>query len=218
MLGNRIQRARKALGLSLRDLGKQIALSHAAVKKYEDNVVTPSSDVLIKLAKALHVANLNLHSEESVKAIHAGGSQWAFYNGGNRWTFGDYMYKATKQFDMKFRISWHWGSLMGDPYYNLDGCEHDYAWCNASPDGQLIPSIEFERLREGLGDYRRLLTLARLAKEKTGTPAAIAAEKLIAGRLASFKLGQRDHDSLFGLDDWRVFRGKVNDAIDALRE
>lgn len=55
MLGNRIQRARKALGLSLRDLGEQIALSHAAVKKYEDNVVTPSSDVLIKLAKALHV-------------------------------------------------------------------------------------------------------------------------------------------------------------------
>ena len=55
MLGKRIQRARKALGLSLRDLGEQIALSHAAVKKYEDNEVTPSSDVLIKLAKALHV-------------------------------------------------------------------------------------------------------------------------------------------------------------------
>ena len=55
MLGKRIQRARKALGLSLRDLGEQIALSHAAVKKYEDNNVTPSSDVLIKLAKALHV-------------------------------------------------------------------------------------------------------------------------------------------------------------------
>jgi len=55
MLGKRIQRARKALGLSLRDLGEQIALSHAAVKKYEDNEVTPSSDILIKLAKALHV-------------------------------------------------------------------------------------------------------------------------------------------------------------------
>lgn len=55
MLGNKIQRARKALGLSLRDLGEQIELSHAAVKKYEDNQVTPSSDILIKLAKALHV-------------------------------------------------------------------------------------------------------------------------------------------------------------------
>lgn len=55
MLGNRIQRARKALGLSLRDLAAQVALSHAAVKKYEDNEVTPSSDILIRLAKALNV-------------------------------------------------------------------------------------------------------------------------------------------------------------------
>lgn len=55
MLGQRIQRARKALGLSLRELGEQISLSHAAIKKYEHNEMTPSSDVLIKLAKALQV-------------------------------------------------------------------------------------------------------------------------------------------------------------------
>jgi len=55
MLGKRIQRARKALGLSLRDLAEQVALSHAAIKKYEDNEVIPSSDILIKLGKALHV-------------------------------------------------------------------------------------------------------------------------------------------------------------------
>lgn len=55
MLGNRILRARKALGLSLRDVAKEMALSHAAIKKYEDNKVTPASDVLLKLAKVLHV-------------------------------------------------------------------------------------------------------------------------------------------------------------------
>lgn len=55
MFGNRIQRARKALGLSLRDLAEQVGLSHAAIKKYEDNLATPSSDMLIQLAKALHV-------------------------------------------------------------------------------------------------------------------------------------------------------------------
>ncbi len=55
MLGKRIQRARKAMGLSLRELGGHTALSHAAIKKYEDNEVTPSSDILLKLAKALHV-------------------------------------------------------------------------------------------------------------------------------------------------------------------
>ena len=55
MLGNRIQRARKALGLSLRDVAKQLGLTHAAIKKYEDNLVTPSSDILIKLAQILKV-------------------------------------------------------------------------------------------------------------------------------------------------------------------
>ena len=98
---------------------------------------------------------------------------------------------------MKFRLSWHWNAAAGDPYYALDCREDDYAWCNATPDGKLIPWIEFERLREGLDDYRRLLTLARLAKEKAGTPAAQAARKLIATRLAAFKLGQRDHEALF---------------------
>ena len=148
------------------------------------------------------MANWNGHDEDSVNLLHEAGSDWAFYNGGNRWTFGDYLYKAAKQFGMKFRISWHWNVVAGDPYYALDCREDDYAWCNSSPDGQLIPAIHFEQLREGLDDYRRLLTAARLAKERAGTPAARAAEALIAERLAAFKLGQRDHDSLFGPDDW----------------
>ena len=99
-----------------------------------------------------------------MKLLHDAGGDWAFYNGGNRWTYGVYMYKAAKQYGMKFRLSWHWNAAAGDPYYALDCREDDYAWCNSSPDGELIPAVQFERLREGLGDYRRLLTLARLAQ------------------------------------------------------
>ncbi len=128
-----------------------------------------------RLSKALHVANWNGHDEASVKLIHQAGGEWAFYNGGNRWTFGDYMYKAAKQYGMKFRMAWHWNAVAGDPYYALDCREDDYAWCNAAPDGRLIPSVEFERLREGLDDYRRLLTLSRLAAERPGDPAARSA-------------------------------------------
>lgn len=54
-LGIRLQQARKASGLSLRTLAQQVALSHAAIKKYEDGIVYPSSDVLLKLAAALKV-------------------------------------------------------------------------------------------------------------------------------------------------------------------
>lgn len=55
MIGARIKRARGAAGLSLRALAENIGVSHAAVKKYEDGIVVPSSDILIKLAKSLNV-------------------------------------------------------------------------------------------------------------------------------------------------------------------
>jgi hypothetical protein len=168
-------------------------------------------------AKSFQVADWNLHSEASVRLLREAGVDWGFYNDGSRWTFGDYLYKTVKQFDLKFRLSWHWNAAAGDPYYALDCREDDYAWCNATPDGRLVPAIHFEQLRAGLDDYRHLLTLARLAKAKAGTPAAQAAEALLARRLNSFKLGQRDHDALFGADDWQTARHQAAEAIDALR-
>jgi hypothetical protein len=170
-----------------------------------------------RLAKALHVVSWNDHDEAAVRLIHDAGADWAFYNGGNRWSYGTYMYKAAKQYGMKFRLSWHWNVVAGDPFYALDCREDDYAWCNSSPDGQLIPSVEFERLREGLDDYRRLITLERLASEHQVAPAAQAARQLIATRMGAFKLGQRNHDALFGPGDWMSFRRQVDDLIEALR-
>ena len=170
-----------------------------------------------RLSKALHVPNWNGHDEAGVALMHEAGRDWAFYNGGNRWTYGDYMFKAASQHRMKFRIAWHWNCAAGDPYYALDCREDDYAWCTATPDGRLVSTLVLERLREGLDDYRRLITLARLAREQAGTPAARAAEKLIADRMAAFKLGQRDHDAVFGPDDWAASRRRTGHAIEALR-
>lgn len=175
------------------------------------------NDPHLALAAALHVANVNLHDEASIALIHKAGADWAFYNGGNRWTFGTYMYKAVKEFGMKFRLTWHYNVVAGDPYYALDCREDDYAWCNSSPDGTLIPSLRFERLREGLEDYRMMLTLARLAAENPGTPASSAAGKLIVDRLAAFKLGQRNHDAIFPTADYNDFRRRMAEAIAALR-
>jgi len=170
-------------------------------------------DAHFRLSKALHVANWNLHDEASVNLVHGEGGHWAFYNGGNRWTYGVYMYKAAKQFDMKFRLSWHWNVVAGDPYYALDCREDDYAWCNSSPQGELIPSVHFERLREGLDDYRYMLTLQRLAEAKMDS----AALALIQDRLAAFRLGQRDHDALFPKSDWQEYRLKLAETIERLR-
>jgi hypothetical protein len=178
---------------------------------------TSGPDPHFRLAKALHVVSWNDHDESGVSLLHHAGSDWAFYNGGNRWTYGTYMYKAAKQFGMKFRLSWHWNVAAGDPYYALDCREDDYAWCSASPGGELIASVEFERLREGLDDYRRLITLARLAGQHPDAPAARAGRELIAQRMAAFSLGQRDHDALFPPNDWSTFRHRLDDLIEALR-
>jgi len=55
MFSVRLRHARKAAGLSLRDLGALVGISHAAIKKYEDGISMPSSDVLMRLSDALKV-------------------------------------------------------------------------------------------------------------------------------------------------------------------
>jgi hypothetical protein len=172
-------------------------------------------DPHFRLSKALHVADWNEHDNASVKLLQDAGGDWAFYNEGNRWTYGVYLYKAAKQHGLKFRVSWHWNNAAGDPYYALDCREDDYAWCNCSPDGELIPAVHFERVREGLDDYRRLVTLARLAREQAGKPAAAEAERLIADVLAGFELGQREPKG--GPATYADIRGRLDAAIEKLR-
>ncbi|HEY5960571.1 MAG TPA: hypothetical protein VIV60_28655 [Polyangiaceae bacterium] len=178
---------------------------------------TDQTDQHFLLSKELSVTNWNAHDEDSVNLLLKAGGNWAFYNRGDRWTFGEYLYKAAKQFGMKFRLSWHWNVAAGDPYYALDCREDDYAWSAGTPLGQLVPSVEFERIHMGLDDYRSLLTLGRLARQNSANPAAKSANALIARRLSTFKLGQRDHDAVFPIDDWEKFPSEVANAIDALR-
>ena len=166
------------------------------------------------LARALTVPALAIHGEASVNRLRAAGGQWAYYNGGSRWTFGEYLYKAAREFHVQYRLAWHWNASAGDPYYALDCREDDYAWGSAAPDGQVIPSVEFFRIAAGLTDYRYLLTLAGLAQEKAGTPAAQAAEQWLARRMAAFRLG--DSERSLQPEDWRAFRMEAGDAIEAL--
>lgn len=55
MIGERIQRARQAAGLSLRELAEVAGVSAMAISKYEREQNTPSSNVLISLSNALGV-------------------------------------------------------------------------------------------------------------------------------------------------------------------
>lgn len=55
MFGERLVRARKTSGLSLRALAENVGVSQTAINKYEKGLLTPDSTMLIKLAKALNV-------------------------------------------------------------------------------------------------------------------------------------------------------------------
>lgn len=55
MIGARLKQARKASGLSMRELAAEAGISAMAISKYENDKSTPSSGVLLALAKALGV-------------------------------------------------------------------------------------------------------------------------------------------------------------------
>jgi Zn-dependent peptidase ImmA (M78 family) len=55
MFGERLIRARKTAGLSLRALAESVGVSQTAINKYEKGILMPDSTMLIKLAKALDV-------------------------------------------------------------------------------------------------------------------------------------------------------------------
>ena len=108
--------------------------------------VSNPSDARLMLAKAVTVPALSDFDEPAIKLLRQQGGDWAQYGFGSRWTFGDFLYKAVTQFNLKYRIAWHWNVAAGDPYYALDCREDDYAWANSAPTGQLVPSIEFARI------------------------------------------------------------------------
>jgi len=170
-----------------------------------------SGDEQFKLVSSVSMPNLTLHNAKSVKRLKNANVDWAFYNDGNRWTMGIYMYKAAKQYALKMRLNWHWNNSAGDPYFALDCREDDYAWASATPQGTLITSLEFEReMREGIDDYRHLLTLDRLAwkyKDKK-------AKQLITKVLSAFELGQTNMAKEMTAKKWTAFRHEIAVEID----
>lgn len=55
MFGERLERARKAAGLSLRALGEKVGVSQTAISKFEKDQLVPDSAMLLKLSVALGV-------------------------------------------------------------------------------------------------------------------------------------------------------------------
>lgn len=55
MVGSRVRQARRAAGMSLRELAAKAGISAMAISKYERGVIEPSASSMLKLARALSV-------------------------------------------------------------------------------------------------------------------------------------------------------------------
>lgn len=132
------------------------------------------------LARNLNVPLLCRHDAWALDELQDAGGSWAYYNDGNRWTYGVYMFALRQERAMDFRLGWHWNCNAGDPYYALDCREDDFAWANANARGELVTSLDFERIREGIDDYRYLLTLQQAVAKQPQHPKAPEAKALLA--------------------------------------
>jgi Zn-dependent peptidase ImmA (M78 family)/DNA-binding XRE family transcriptional regulator len=81
MLAQRIQRARQAAGLSLRELGARVGVSQTAIRNYEQGTSAPSSAMLIKLGRALGVRTEYFFRAEQVVLTDADYRKHAAVNG-----------------------------------------------------------------------------------------------------------------------------------------
>ena len=90
------------------------------------------------------------------------GSDLWFYNiGQDRFTFGYYLWKTKA----KGRLQWHYQLPSVDPYFDLDGRESDYCATYPSLEDHPINAVWFEWVREGVNDYRYLVTLDNLIRK-----------------------------------------------------
>lgn len=69
MLGRNIKKYRLLNGLSLREMADKLNVSHQAIKKYEDDKLTPNSTRLIEIAKLLNVKITDLVNNYEVPTL-----------------------------------------------------------------------------------------------------------------------------------------------------
>lgn len=113
---------------------------------------------------------------------------------------------------------WHYQAAVGDPYNDFDGDSRD--WCAAypGPDGEPIPTTDWEGLREGVDDLRYIATLkhyaALAAQTADGAEAARQAlqtlEEVLGGE---DRVGQTVFRDDLGPDEYHGLRRRLVDQI-----
>ena len=116
---------------------------------------------------------------------------------------------------------WHYQYPVGDPFNDFDGDSRDWCAVYPGPDGTLIPTMDWESLREGVDDMRYIATLKKLAAraEKGNAAQQQAASKARAELTAVLateeetKVNQYDFAVTLSHDDYNNLRRRLADQI-----
>ncbi len=113
---------------------------------------------------------------------------------------------------------WHYQAYRGDPFNDFDGGSRD--WCAVCPGvgGELIPTIDWESLREGVDDMRYIATLthyARLAERSpAGRDAADRARAVLREVLAGDdRVNQYTFRDELSDDEYHALRRRLADVV-----
>ena len=116
---------------------------------------------------------------------------------------------------------WHYQCPVGDPFNDFDGDSRDWCAVYPGPDGTLIPTMDWESLREGVDDLRYIATLKQLAAHAdkgnaAQKQAATKARAELAAVLATEeenKVNQYDFADKLSHDDYNHLRRRLADRI-----
>ncbi len=122
--------------------------------------------------ETLDISALNSHDPSVILEANRLRKQVQIYNQGRtRYSFGLYQWSEYTQ-EVRARWQWHLNVLHGYQFFDLDGREPDTAMICYGREG-LLPTIDFERCREGAEDFYLMQTLADAEERarRIGVPA-----------------------------------------------
>jgi len=115
----------------------------------------------LRLIPYLDMVSLNVGlsiTPEVVKRVGNADCKLGFFNiGGSRFAYGLYMWRTGGVINLQ----WHWFSGKQDPYCMIDGANPEYAFAYPTESG-VLPTYNLELLREGVDDFKYLVTLEDL--------------------------------------------------------
>ena len=140
-------------------------------------------------------------NRETVERIRTSRPELGFYNlGGTRFAYGFYLWHTRGV----IYLQWHWNSYKSDPFFALDGALPEFGYAYPTADG-IFSTYQLELAREGVDDFRYLVTLESLLSEVRGvdTPEARKAVTAAEYALATFhQMTPTDVQRFNGPEKW----------------